>query len=302
MKKALVIGGTQFFGKRLVRNLVDSGWDVTIATRGKTPDPFGDSVQRLIIDREDRKTLEDAFGGTDTFYDCVFDQSCYSPLEVKDALEVLEGRIGHYLFTSTMSVYDFGASKQETEYDPYTYPIELKSRREYIGVPGYKEAKRQAEAVLFQTGNVLATAFRFPLVIGEDDYTGRLQFHVDRVKTGQPIGIDNPESRLGYIDSEDAARFIQFAAEQGLQGPYNPGSAGDLSLQELLDRIAQAAKTEAIIVASTEKESTEKESTSPYNFEASLSPDVSKAAATGFEFRKLDDVMDGLIQYYLQTE
>ncbi|RNB77168.1 NAD-dependent epimerase/dehydratase family protein [Brevibacillus panacihumi] len=297
MKKALVIGGTQFFGKRLVRNLVDSGWDVTIATRGRTPDPFGDSVQRLIIDREDRKTLEDAFGSTDIFYDCVFDQSCYSPLEVKDALEVLEGRIGHYLFTSTMSVYDWGASKQESEYDPYTYPIELKSRREYIGIPGYKEAKRQAEAVLFQAGNVPATAFRFPLVIGEDDYTGRLQFHVDRVKAGQPIGIDNPESRLGYIDSEDAARFIQFAAEQKLQGPYNPGSAGDLSLQELLDRIAQTAKTEAIIVPSTEKEST-----SPYNFGASLSPDVSKAAATGFEFRKLDDLIDGLIHYYLHAE
>ncbi|HZG82757.1 MAG TPA: NAD-dependent epimerase/dehydratase family protein [Brevibacillus sp.] len=295
MTKALVIGGTQFFGKRLVRNLVDSGWDVTIATRGRTPDPFGDSVQRLIIDREDRKTLEDALGSTDIFYDCVFDQSCYSPIEVKDALEVLKGRVGHYLFTSTMSVYDYGASKKETEYDPYTYPIELKSRREYIGASGYKEAKRQAEAVLFQTGNVPATAIRFPLVIGQDDYTGRLQFHVDRVKAGEPIGIANPEARLGYIDSEDAARFIQFAAEQKLQGPYNPGSAGDLSLQGLLDRIARAAEKEAIIVPPSEKEST-----SPYNFEDSLSPDVSKAAATGFEFRKLDDVLDDLIQYYLQ--
>jgi len=295
MTKALVIGGTQFFGKRLVRNLVDSGWDVTIATRGRTPDPFGDSVQRLIIDREDRKTLEDALGSTDIFYDCVFDQSCYSPIEVKDALEVLKGRVGHYLFTSTMSVYDYGVSKKETEYDPYTYPIELKSRREYIGASGYKEAKRQAEAVLFQTGNVPATAIRFPLVIGQDDYTGRLQFHVDRVKAGEPIGIANPEARLGYIDSEDAARFIQFAAEQKLQGPYNPGSAGDLSLQGLLDRIARAAEKEAIIVPPSEKEST-----SPYNFEDSLSPDVSKAAATGFEFRKLDDVLDDLIQYYLQ--
>lgn len=295
MKKALVIGGTQFFGKRLVKNLIDSGWNVTIATRGRASDPFGDNVQRLIIDREDKQSLEAAFGGEDLFYDCVFDQSCYSPQEVKDVLDVLNGRIGHYVFTSTMSVYDYGTFKQETEYDPYRYPIELKSRREYSGIPGYKEAKRQSEAVLFQLGNLPATAIRFPLVVGDDDYTGRFQFHVDRVKAGEPIGFANPEDRLGYITSEDAARFLQFAAEEKLQGPYNPGCAGDLSLQELVDRIAAASNTEAIVITPTEKEST-----SPYNVGGSLSPDVSKAEAAGFEFRRLDDVLDEWIGHYLQ--
>lgn len=294
MKKALVIGGTQFFGKRLVKNLIDSGWDVTIATRGRTPDPFGDKVHRLVIEREDKSTLEAAFGGKDLFYDCVFDQSCYSPQEVKDVLDVLNGKIGHYVFTSTMSVYDYGTSKQETEYDPYRYPIELKSRRAYSGIPGYKEAKRQAEAVLFQAGNLSATAVRFPLVVGEDDYTGRFQFHVDRVKAGEPIGFANPEDRLGFITSEDAARFLQFAAEEKLQGPYNPGCAKDLSLQELVERIAAAANKEAVVIAPREQEST-----SPYNVGGSLSPDVSKAEAAGFTFRTLDDALDEWIGYYL---
>ena len=53
MKSALILGGTQFVGKRLVQLLIDEGVDVTIATRGKTPDSFGDRVSRLIIDRED---------------------------------------------------------------------------------------------------------------------------------------------------------------------------------------------------------------------------------------------------------
>ncbi|MED1852411.1 NAD-dependent epimerase/dehydratase family protein [Brevibacillus borstelensis] len=37
MKKVLVLGGTRFFGKRLVKGLVDSGYDVTIATREGKP-------------------------------------------------------------------------------------------------------------------------------------------------------------------------------------------------------------------------------------------------------------------------
>jgi len=40
MKKVLVMGGTRFFGKKLVQHLLDEGNEVTIATRGRTPDPY----------------------------------------------------------------------------------------------------------------------------------------------------------------------------------------------------------------------------------------------------------------------
>ena len=43
----LVLGGTGFFGKHLVWELLHRGHEVTIATRGRTPDDFGDRVRRL---------------------------------------------------------------------------------------------------------------------------------------------------------------------------------------------------------------------------------------------------------------
>ena len=49
----LVLGGTGFFGKHLVWELLHRGHEVTIATRGRTPDDFGDRVRRLIVDRTD---------------------------------------------------------------------------------------------------------------------------------------------------------------------------------------------------------------------------------------------------------
>jgi len=42
--KILVLGGTRFFGIHMVNDLIEKGHEVTIATRGITPDYFGDSA------------------------------------------------------------------------------------------------------------------------------------------------------------------------------------------------------------------------------------------------------------------
>ena len=45
--------------------------EVTIATRGRTPDDFGDRVRRLIVDRTDARQMEQVFAHKyyDVFYD-----------------------------------------------------------------------------------------------------------------------------------------------------------------------------------------------------------------------------------------
>ena len=60
----LVLGGTGFFGKHLVWELLHRGHEVTIATRGRTPDDFGDRVRRLIVDRTDARQMEQVFAHT----------------------------------------------------------------------------------------------------------------------------------------------------------------------------------------------------------------------------------------------
>lgn len=148
MKSALVLGVTQFFGKKLVQILLDNGINVTIATRGKTTDPFGEQVERLIIHTEDRASLEQAFNNRTG--DVVYDQTCYSPIEALDVIEVLKGKISRYVFTSSQEVYEYGTMRNESEFDPLTFKPELKTRNEYSGIPSYQEAKRSVEAILFR--------------------------------------------------------------------------------------------------------------------------------------------------------
>ena len=53
----LVLGGTRFFGVHTVNELIKNGHDVTIATRGITTDSFGNNVNRVIYDRNDKESI-----------------------------------------------------------------------------------------------------------------------------------------------------------------------------------------------------------------------------------------------------
>ncbi|MBQ1571320.1 MAG: NAD-dependent epimerase/dehydratase family protein, partial [Clostridiales bacterium] len=73
--KILVLGGTRFFGIHMVNDLIEKGHDVTIATRGNTPDDFGDSVSRIRFERTDEDSIKAAIAGT--HYDVIIDKIAY---------------------------------------------------------------------------------------------------------------------------------------------------------------------------------------------------------------------------------
>lgn len=197
MKKVLVLGGTRFFGKKLVQQLIREQADVTIVTRGHTPDSFGDSVTRIHVDRTDPIGLQNALGSAT--FDVVYDNICYTGQQAEQAIQLFSGRTNKYLVTSSLSVYPFGEPrKKESEFDPYTYPLP----ESYSPKDDYAEGKRQVEAVLCQKAPFRVAAVRFPIVLGPDDYTRRLHFHIEHVKRGQPIGLPNLHAQMSFINSD----------------------------------------------------------------------------------------------------
>jgi nucleoside-diphosphate-sugar epimerase len=288
MKSALILGGTQFVGKRLVQLLLDEGVEVTIATRGMTVDPFGNQISRLKINRENAETLKNTF--KDKKWDVVFDQTCYSSQEALDSLEALTGKVKKYVFTSSQAVYDFGDCHSEESFNPLDFEPIVKSRRDYIGYVGYQEAKRAAEAILFQNADIPVTAVRFPIIIGKDDYTNRLRFHVEHIKEGKPMFIEQPNFRYSFIDSGEAASFLYSIAKSDYQGPVNPGSAEDISLSELMELIEDRLGTKAKL--------SEDGDPSPYNLPGSWSVNTDLVQSLGFTFTSLDRLLKNLIMHY----
>ncbi|KOA19966.1 NAD dependent epimerase/dehydratase family protein [Clostridium homopropionicum DSM 5847] len=228
MKKVLVFGGTRFFGKKLVKALIDNGHDVTIATRGITKDNFSDKVKRVIVDRDDENALMEAF--RDKSYDVIYDNICYSPNAAKYACNVFNDNVNKYIFTSTLSVYDAGLNLKEENFDPYGYKIKYGKRDDF----DYGEGKRLAEAVFFQEAPFQVVAVRFPVVIGEEDYTNRLISYSDNICKGEAFYVDNLDSTMSFISSQEAGEFLHWISTKDFQGPINACCNGTIKIKEII--------------------------------------------------------------------
>lgn len=101
--KALVMGGTQFNGLALVKELVKTGHDVTVLNRGQSKTEIPRRVRRLYCDRTDAEKLRATLGNED--FDCVYDISAYRPEDVQRMADIFRGRIGHYIFASSTVIY-----------------------------------------------------------------------------------------------------------------------------------------------------------------------------------------------------
>lgn len=293
MKKVLILGGTRFFGKQLVHRLLENNYDITIATRGITKDDFGNKVQRLYIDRKDKSTLLKAF--KDKSWDIVYDQTSYTPQDALIACESLKGKVKRYVFTSSQAVYDFGTNRKENEFDPLSYSFSLKTKQEYLGYEGYQEGKRAIEAILFNENSFEVIAVRFPIVVGIEDHTKRLEFHVNRVLNGEPIGILKKDLRYSFIRSDEAAEFLLWIGETSFTGVINPGCADDISIEEIIQKIEYRSGRKANITKNITNENT-----SPYELKGSCSINTDKAHALGFVFSSIDKTFDPLIDYYIK--
>ena len=285
MKKVLVLGGTRFFGRKLVELLLADGHDVTIVTRGKLANPFGDKVKHLIVDRRDTEAFSKAVEGE--YYDIVYDNICYSPNEAKAFCDIFNGKMGKLVFTSTLSTYAAdGNAKSEADFDPYTYSIQMGDTEAFT----YSEGKRQAEAVFFKYATSPVVAVRFPIVMGIDDYTKRLHFHVKHVANEEAIGFLNMDAEMSFILAEEAGQFLKWAGLTDVEGPFNATAQGTVSLKDLIALVEKATSKQAKIVLVENDEIR-----SPYAVPASWYMTTEKAEQAGFVFSKLNDWLPGLI-------
>ncbi|QUG40714.1 NAD-dependent epimerase/dehydratase family protein [Psychrobacillus sp. INOP01] len=287
MKKALVLGGTRFFGVQLVESLLKQGFDVTIASRGNLVDPFRDKVSRVKVDRLDVGDMQKNF--VDTEWDIVFDQICYSSQEAIDSIDVFTGKTKKYVFTSSKSVYEqAGGDKGFTEEDfnPFEYKLNVGPKENF----SYGEGKRQAEAAFFQRSSFPVVAVRFPIVIGLNDYTERLNYYIRKVRDQEDVHFVNLDAAMDFISEEEAGDFLAWIGQSDFEGPINATSNGHVKMGELLEYIEEKVGKSAKVVATTEKESG-----SPYNISETWLISNEKAKAHGYEFENLKEYLPGLI-------
>lgn len=248
--KLLVLGGTRFLGRHLVDLALARGDEVAVFTRGKQPNHWPGRVTALTGNRDQAispglRALED---GT---WDAVVDTSGYLPRVVRQSAELLSGRVGRYLFVSSISVFTDASRSGLTENDPVG--VLEDPNTEEIG-KHYGPLKAACERVVAEAYGPRALNVRPGLIVGPHDPTDRFGYWVARFVHPALLGdrdanavVPNPPTRpIQLVDARDLAAFMLELLDKGLEGTYNATSpAGQWTMGSMVDALREVGGADA---------------------------------------------------------
>lgn len=278
----LVIGGTRFFGIPMVNALLRRNHGVTVATRGNKDADFCKNVERLRLDKTSAESVKNALSSKR--FDLVIDKVAYSSNDVRTLFE--NASFDKYIQMSTCSVYENPhLDTKEEEFVAKDYPLRWIDR-----TTDYQESKRQAERAAVEFG--IPSAFvRYPIVLGENDYTERLKFYLDHIKSGRPMFVDDMDKAIPFIHEKEAGEFIAHLAEHFEEGAVNGASDGTVRIRDIIDHAQNVTKKKALLADDGDF--------APFNgLKKDVSYSTQKAESLGFSFAPLKSYIFSLIDFY----
>ncbi len=226
--RILFIGGTRFVGRAIAEAALDRDHEITLLHRGHTRPEGLEQAEHLQADRDgDLSVL------SGRSFDATVDVCAYVPRQVRQLAEALDGRGGHHVFISTMSVYADTVEPGLTE-DGTLVSLDDPETEKVTGETygGLKVLCEQQAASSY--GDAL-TVVRPTYVIGPRDHTGRFTRWVRRIARGGDVLAAGPyDAPMQVIDARDQAEWTVKLTEDGTAGTFNsisptpPFGFGDL--------------------------------------------------------------------------
>jgi 2'-hydroxyisoflavone reductase len=248
--RILILGGTGFTGPHQVRYALSRGHQITLFNRGKQPHEWPGVVEELIGDRNtgDLKALE----GRE--WDVCIDNPTTLPFWVRDAGRVLQGKVKHYLFISTISVYadNLKPADESAPVASYTGKDAMAETIESLRAKGelYGPRKALSEKEAQQQFPGKATIIRPGLIVGPGDETDRFTYWPVRLaRGGEVLAPGDGSDPVQVIDARDLAEWTIRMAEARTLGTFNAtGPQNPLQMKAMLTGIAAAIHADAHLV------------------------------------------------------
>lgn len=198
--KILLIGGSYFFGRVFVMEAAKNH-DITVLNRG-TYSMEGFGVKQVTGDRNDKNLLKSITED----YDVLVDFCGYHEHDVENILNHVKGHIGHYIFISTVDVYQRGISGYKDEDTP------LETRRFPGDAGAYITGKVALEKELCffcKERNIPYTILRPAILYGPFNYAPREGVFIQlMVQQGLLPIISDADGCFQMIYVKDAANAV----------------------------------------------------------------------------------------------
>ena len=314
--KILIIGGTKFLGRHLIKSAQENNHEVTLFNRGKFSEEKFENVEQIHGDRNlDLDKL------ANRAWDAVIDTCGYLPQSVKASAEFLREAVGQYVFISSISAYsDFSqpnfdettslaklTPEQEKKFAEIDFKSELTA---YILGEMYGALKVMCEAEAERAMPNQTLIIRPGLIVGEHDWTDRFSYWVMRAaEGGEVLAPANPNRFIQFIDAKDLADWTIKMVEEKQVGIFNATSKPlELTFGDFLSEIKSLTESNAEFTWVSEDFLTQ-EKVAPWSemplylpesdedSKGFLSANVGKALAKGLKFRPLSETIQSTFNW-----
>jgi 2'-hydroxyisoflavone reductase len=247
----LILGGTGFIGPWQVRYALARGHKVTLFNRGRQKETWPGPVEELLGDRNtgDLKALA---GGA---WDVAIDNPTSLPFWVRDAGAALKGKIGQYIFISTISVYAANdkPADETAALAPYAGKDAMaETTKSLMADVGdlYGPLKALSEAEARKQFGEATTIIRPGLIVGPGDQTDRFTYWPVRLaRGGTVLAPGDGADPVQFIDARDLAEWTIRVAEARAFGVYNAtGPARPIVMKRFLADVGRGVGAQPELV------------------------------------------------------
>ena len=241
MRRVLVIGGTLFIGRELVRRLLERGDEVTLLHRSRR-NPFAGRTLEIRCDRNDTDAVARAVRdrGFEYVFDNVYDwRRGTTGTQVRAAAEACGPALRRYVFVSSCAAYGEGLDR--TEDSPLAGPTHP---------DGYCRNKADSERELLKLHadrGIPTATLRPPFIYGPHNPFYREAFIWDRMVAGRPIIVPGDGSRLmQFVAVGDLVKAALLACDcpQAAGRAYNVAHERAVRQDDLVRLLGAAAGVE----------------------------------------------------------
>ena len=231
--RLLVLGGTAWVGRVVASRALAAGYQVLCAARGVSgPVPAGATLVR--VDRDAPDGLDPLDGQR---FDAVVDVSS-RPSQVRAAVAALAGRVGHWSYVSTASVYaETAVPAQRADSAPVLPPAPADLDDPTAPGDAYGRCKVACEQAVLDAG-VPAFVCRAGLIVGPEDSSDRFTYWPVRLaRGGEVLAPGRPDDAVQAVDVRDLAAWLVSAGPDGRIGVFD-GIAPPTTRLDLLSRVS----------------------------------------------------------------
>lgn len=246
-RKAFLLGGTGKTGRVLAQRLLETGWEVVLASRGERAVDPSIEAHHVSLDRADDQALRDALGsGVDVLVDFVAFEQAHA-----EQLLSLDGLVRSLVVLSSSSVYADSAGRSLDDIragENVRFRVPLTERDPTVppGDETYSTRKRAIERTLLARDAIPSTLIRAGAIYGPGDLNSREWYFVKRALDGRRVVVlpHRGESRFHPTSVHNLAELIRLAAERPGRRLLNAGDPEAPTVVEIGRHIAAALSHE----------------------------------------------------------